>query len=27
VHWVDGAGHFLPDEAPEVVVQHALELL
>jgi pimeloyl-ACP methyl ester carboxylesterase len=27
VHWVEGAGHFLPDEVPEVVVQHALELL
>jgi pimeloyl-ACP methyl ester carboxylesterase len=27
VHWVEGAGHFLPDEAPEVVVQHARELL
>ncbi len=27
VHWVDGVGHFLPDEAPEVVVQHARELL
>jgi pimeloyl-ACP methyl ester carboxylesterase len=27
VQWVDGAGHFLPDEAPEVVVQAARELL
>ena len=27
VHWIDGVGHFLPDEAPEHVVQHARELL
>jgi pimeloyl-ACP methyl ester carboxylesterase len=27
VQWVDGVGHFLPDEAPEVVVQAARELL
>jgi pimeloyl-ACP methyl ester carboxylesterase len=26
VHWIDGVGHFLPDEAPEHVVQHAREL-
>jgi pimeloyl-ACP methyl ester carboxylesterase len=27
VHWIDGVGHFLPDEEPEHVVQHARELL
>jgi pimeloyl-ACP methyl ester carboxylesterase len=27
VQWVDDVGHFLPDEAPEVVVQAARELL
>jgi pimeloyl-ACP methyl ester carboxylesterase len=27
VHWIDGVGHFLPDEAPEHVVAHARELL
>jgi pimeloyl-ACP methyl ester carboxylesterase len=27
VHWLDGAGHFLPDEAPEFVARHAVELL
>lgn len=27
VHWVQGAGHFLPDEAPDVVARHAVELL
>jgi pimeloyl-ACP methyl ester carboxylesterase len=27
VQWVDGVGHFLPDEAPDVVVQAARELL
>jgi pimeloyl-ACP methyl ester carboxylesterase len=27
VHWIDGAGHFLPDEEPEHIVQHARELL
>jgi|tagenome__1003787_1003787.scaffolds.fasta_scaffold20912193_2 pimeloyl-ACP methyl ester carboxylesterase len=26
VHWIDGVGHFLPDEEPEHVVQHAREL-
>ena len=27
VQWVDGVGHFLPDEAPDVVVQAARELV
>ncbi|MDX6657706.1 MAG: hypothetical protein QOH62_2499 [Solirubrobacteraceae bacterium] len=27
VHWIEGVGHFLPDEAPEIIVQHARELL
>jgi pimeloyl-ACP methyl ester carboxylesterase len=27
VHWIPGVGHFLPDEEPEHVVQHARELL
>ena len=27
VHWIDGVGHFLPDEEPGHVVQHARELL
>jgi len=27
VHWIDGVGHFLPDEEPQHVVQHARELL
>jgi pimeloyl-ACP methyl ester carboxylesterase len=27
VHWIDGVGHFLPDEEPHHVVQHARELL
>jgi pimeloyl-ACP methyl ester carboxylesterase len=27
VQWVDGVGHFLPEEAPEVVVQAARELM
>jgi pimeloyl-ACP methyl ester carboxylesterase len=26
-HWIDGVGHFLPDEEPEHIVQHARELL
>ena len=27
VHWIPGVGHFLPDEEPEHIVQHARELL
>lgn len=27
VQWIDGVGHFLPDEAPDVVVQAARELV
>jgi pimeloyl-ACP methyl ester carboxylesterase len=27
VHWIPGVGHFLPEEEPEHVVQHARELL